>query len=51
MRLYRNQDGEIIAKFMLNEREMPLPDTPTDIYPYYRWKDARATLQRLLETD
>lgn len=51
MRLYRNDSGDIIACFMLNEREMPLPDTPTDIYPYYRWQDARATLLRLIETD
>lgn len=50
MRLYRNKRGDIIAKFMLNEHDMPLPDTPTDIYPYYRWSDARATLQRLLDT-
>lgn len=54
MRLYRKPtgggDGEIIVKFMLNEQEMPLPDTPAYIYPYYRWSDARATLQRLLDT-
>jgi len=50
MRLYRDTHGDIIAKFMLNEQEMPLPDTPTDMFPYYRWSDARATLQRILDT-
>ncbi len=51
MRLYRSSDGrDIIVKFMLNEQEMPLPDTVTDIFPYYRWEDARATLCRLLDT-
>lgn len=50
MRLYRNADGEILAKFLLNEAEVPLPDTDPYRYPYYRWSDARATLQRLLDT-
>lgn len=50
MRLYRNASGDVIAKFMLNEQEMPLPDTATDMFPYYRWSDVCATLQRLLDS-
>ena len=50
IRLYQNEQGDIIAKFLLNESEVSLPDTPTDKYPYYNWSDARATLQHILET-
>lgn len=48
MRFYRNADGDVIVKFLLNESETALADTPTDNYPYYKWSDARATLQNIL---
>jgi hypothetical protein len=34
---------------MLNEREVSIP-AETDVYPFYRWADARAALQHLLDT-
>lgn len=49
IRFYRNDAGEVIVKFMFNENEVPIP-CDTDIYPYYRWDDARRALQYLLDT-
>ena len=49
MILYRNPSGDVIAKFMLNEREVHIP-IPTDMFPYYKWDDARAWLKRVADT-
>lgn len=49
LRFYRNNDGDILVKFMMNERETSIP-CKTDNYPYYRWEDARKTIEYLLET-
>lgn len=49
MVFFRNPQGDIIVKFMMNERETHIP-APTDMYPFYRWDDARAALIHLLET-
>jgi hypothetical protein len=46
---FKNKTGDVIVKFMLNEREVSIP-AETDIYPFYRWADARAALQHLLDT-
>ena len=35
-----NDDGDILVKVLLNEREATLPVT-TQQWPYYRWKDVR----------
>ncbi len=40
MVLFKNKQGEVIAKFMLNEREVPLA-IESDIYPFYRWNDVK----------
>lgn len=40
---FRNNKGEVIAKLMLNEREVSVP-VKTDIAPFYRWDDLRAYL-------
>lgn len=37
---YRNDEGEIIVKGLLNEQEVRLPGTPY-YGPYYRWNDLR----------
>jgi len=37
---YKNSDGEVILKLLLNEREAEIP-VRTDIWPYYRWKDVK----------
>lgn len=50
---FRNdRTGDVICKVLHNEREVPLPDTAPIApgSPYYRWADARATLQHLIDT-
>lgn len=37
---YRNEEGDVIVKCLLNEQEVRLPATPV-AGPYYRWKDLR----------
>jgi hypothetical protein len=46
---FKNKTGDVIVKFMLNEREVSIP-AETDIYPFYHWTTARAALQHLLDT-
>lgn len=46
---FKNADGDVIVKFMLNEEEVSIP-AKTDMFPFYRWEDARATLQHFLDT-
>lgn len=38
---YRNNDGDVLVKALLNEREATLPGTPV-AGPYYDWKKLRA---------
>jgi len=42
---FRNKQNpsDILVKFMLNERETSIP-VDTDIFPFYRWEDARGFL-------
>ena len=49
LRFYRNDAGDVLVKFMFNEAEVPIP-CETDIYPYYKWEDARAAIKYLLDT-
>lgn len=49
MRFYRNAAGDVIVKFMLNEKETSIP-CATDMFPYYKWTDARKALQYILDT-
>lgn len=44
---FKNKSGDIIAKMMLNEREVSLP-IKTDIAPFYHWKDLREYLTGIL---
>lgn len=37
---YRNADGDVLVKCLLNEQEVRLPATPVS-GPYYRWSDLR----------
>lgn len=46
---FKDKKGDVIVKFMLNEREIAIP-APTDIYPFYRWDDARKVLMQAVET-
>lgn len=51
MIFYRSKKNpdDVLVKFLLNEREIGIP-APTDIYPYYRWSEAREHLQRMIDT-
>lgn len=46
---FKDKAGDVIVKFMLNEREVSIP-AKTDMYPFYRWEDAREALQTILDT-
>lgn len=48
MIFFKNDKGDILVKFMMNECEVAI-DTPTDIFPFYRWDDARAYLKNIIE--
>lgn len=41
---FRNKQGDVLAKVLLNEREIAVDGVPTDSYPYYKWSDLRAHL-------
>lgn len=47
MVFFRNKAGDVIVKFMLNERETSIP-VETDCYPFYHWKDVKAFYQGIL---
>ncbi|MCM1337341.1 MAG: histidine phosphatase family protein [Candidatus Amulumruptor caecigallinarius] len=51
MIFYRSKANpkDVLVKFLLNENEIGIP-VKTDIYPYYRWSDARAHLQKMIDT-
>lgn len=44
MVLYRNKDGEVLAKFLFNEKEMRLRGIEPASWPYYRWNDVKSIL-------
>ncbi|MCR5560357.1 MAG: histidine-type phosphatase [Bacteroidales bacterium] len=39
---YSNRKGEVLVKFLTNERETPIPELQAYSGPYYRWEDAKA---------
>lgn len=43
----RKDHGDIIVKFMLNERETSIP-LETDTYPFYKWSDVRGYFMGLI---
>ncbi len=49
MIFFRNDSGEVIVKFMQNEREVAIP-VDSDIYPFYRWEEAREYMRMILDT-
>ncbi len=49
MILFKNKKGDVIVKFMMNEKEVHIP-AETDMFPFYRWDVARAALQNLIDT-
>lgn len=47
MIFFRNKSGEVIVKFMLNEREISIP-VETGIAPFYKWNDVRSYFQNIV---
>lgn len=45
---YRNKAGEVLVKFLLNERETRIIDLSPLTGPYYRWTDVKAHLDARL---
>lgn len=43
----KNHD-DIIVKFMLNEREISIPQLETDMFPFYRWSSVRNYFETIL---
>lgn len=43
----KNHD-DIIVKFMLNEREISIPQLETDMFPFYRWSSVRNYFENIL---
>lgn len=49
MIFYKNADNDVIVKMMMNEEDVAIPIS-TNIYPFYRWNDARAFFNEVLDT-
>ncbi|MBR5056235.1 MAG: hypothetical protein IKX03_03455, partial [Bacteroidales bacterium] len=50
MIFYQNRKGEVLVKFLYNEKEMNIPALTPVSGPYYRWSDAKAYfLKRIFE--
>lgn len=48
MVFFRDRRGEVLVKFLLNEKETAIP-VDTDRFPYYRWEDVRNFLTSVPE--
>lgn len=49
MIFFRNKQGDVIVKFMMNEQEIAI-DMPTTTFPFYRWDDVRNYFLEALDT-
>lgn len=49
MVFFKNKEGDVIVKFMMNEQETAI-DMPSDIFPFYRWDDVKGYLQEAIDT-
>lgn len=45
---FKNNTGDVILKFMLNEREISIP-CKTNMYPYYHWNDVKSYFINIIE--
>ena len=45
---FRNREGKVLVKILLNEREARIP-METDTWPYYPWEELKVYYQRVLE--
>lgn len=48
MVFFKNDSGDVIVKFMLNEKELSIP-VNTDIAPFYHWNDVKAYYRAILD--
>ncbi len=46
--LFKNSKGDVIGKFMLNEREIAIP-AHTDNFPFYSWETIKAHFENILK--
>ena len=44
----KKHHDDIIVKFMLNEREISIPQLETDMFPFYRWSSVRNYFETIL---
>lgn len=49
MIFFRNKQGDVIVKFMMNEKETAI-DMPSDIFPFYRWEEVRKYFNEAIDT-
>lgn len=45
---FRNKSGDVIVKFMLNEREIAIPELKTDKFPFYPWNEVKRHYESIL---
>ncbi|MDE6484224.1 MAG: histidine phosphatase family protein [Duncaniella sp.] len=50
MVFFRNDSGDVIVKFMLNEEEKSIP-VATDIAPFYHWNDVKDYYRAVIERE
>lgn len=48
MVFFKDKKNDVIVKFMLNEREIEIPEINTDIFPFYHWADVREHYMSML---
>ena len=46
MIFYRNRKGDVLVKFLMNEKETAIPSLTPVQGPYYRWKDVKEGLSK-----
>ena len=46
---FRNKAGDVIVKFLHNEREVSIP-IETDIAPYYHWDSVKSYFKDILSS-
>ena len=47
---YHNREGDVLVKFLFNEKETTIPSLSAVSGPYYKWEDVRSYFVSLLES-
>lgn len=50
MIFFKDKKGEVLVKFLLNEREVGIP-VETNTYPFYKWADTKDYFNRILNEE